>query len=162
MLNSVKIGRNIDILLKEYERFLTKSYKHYPPSNQVYHPQVRLDMHIGEQKVSIEGLKKYKATMWIIRGMLLTRYFRQQPKLVIDKRNQPEATNLHVQWSVHTKGAVRWEGISEYDFEPSEGRVTRHVLHSISPPPGYWLRFMLYWFQSSPQLPSPTFCNKTK
>lgn len=162
MINSLRIGRNVDVLLKEYERFLSKSFKHYPPSKQVYHPDVRLEVRLGaQQDASIAGLKKYKIALWFLRSLILLRY--PKPELRIERRHQPEATALHVKWSLMSNGMVRWEGISEYDFEPSEGRVTRHLLHTISPPPSSWFRFLLlYWFQSPPTLPSPTFCNKVK
>lgn len=162
MINSLKIGRNVEIVLKEYERFLSKSFHHYPPSKQVYHPDVRLDVlmpNLADKTISIGGFKKYKAAMWLFRSMILLRYIGQQPRFCIERRHQPEATSLHVNWSLRTKGLVRWEGISAYDFEPTEGRITRHLLHSITPPPSYWFRFLLYWFHSSPTLPSPTFFN---
>jgi hypothetical protein len=105
--------------------------------------------------------------MSLMRSVIRTYYWNGAPELIVTKRYQTDPLNLTINWSLQTHCAKRpkktrpsdeWEGVSVYTFNGEEGRVVKHLIHNISPPPGYWLKFLLYYFATAQQtVPSPTF-----
>ena len=181
-MNLVKVGRSIETILKEYERYLGPNFKHYPLSNYTYHPslkfqiqkstlspQIRNSAGLGNDYWEVNGFRKYKFLMSIMRTIIRTYYWNGLPELVVNKRYQTDPLNLTINWSLEThyytgkkqkkaSSGIEWEGVSVYTFNGEDGRVINHLVHNVSPPAGYWLKFLLYYFATTHQtVPSPTF-----
>lgn len=179
-MNLVRIGRSIEAIIKDYERFLGPNFKHYPLSTYTYHPNLQLQIQksaissenrsqIGDDHWQVNGFRKYKFLMSLMRSVIRTYYWNGAPELIVTKRYQTDPLNLTINWSLQTnyyhekkqkksRPNDEWEGVSVYTLNGDDGKVVKHLIHNISPPPGYWLKFLLYYFATTQQtVPSPTF-----
>lgn len=133
-LARLRVGRNIDHITREYERFLTARPHQFPLSRAVYKQDMRFgytstgggweDVGAFNANLSMRGFRKYAWALSTMQTFIRWRYHR--PAVHVLSKWQPTPSTFVVHWQLQAHARQSWEGYSVYKFDFDEGKYDPH------------------------------------